>query len=256
MAAVVAALTGSAVFGQEGSRQRELIEIMTYSCSSLEKRDTLMRVFDAALIPALNRQGINKVGVFWSSGEVNDGNAAFATNVFVVIPHPTMASFVEVDQRLLADPQFMKDAAPLFEAPMADPVYDSCSISLLRGFATCPQVQQVTASPDRVLQLRIYNSYTTERNAKKVAMFEQGGEIGIFHACGLRPVFFGQALAGDRLANLTYMLGFSDKTEKEAAWKRFRNHPAWLKLKADPQYKDTANKITNIVLCPSKGSQL
>ena len=107
-----------------------------------------------------------------------------------------------------------------------------------------------------MLQLRIYNSYTVERNAKKIAMFEQGGEIGLFRECGPQPVFFGEALVGDKLANLTYLVGFADKAEKEAAWKRFREHPGWLKLKADPQYKDTANKITNIVLRPSKGSQL
>ena len=87
-------------------------------------------------------------------------------------------------------------------------------------------------------------------------MFEQGGEIGTFRTCGMQPVFFSQALAGDRLANVTYMLAFNNKTEKDSAWKRFRDHPDWLKLKADPQYKDTANKITNIVLRPSKASQL
>jgi hypothetical protein len=34
------------------------------------------------------------------------------------------------------------------------------------------------------------------------------------------------------------------------------SHPEWLKLKSDPQYKNTANKIVNIVLRPSKASQL
>jgi len=117
-------------------------------------------------------------------------------------------------------------------------------------------VRRVTDSADRLLQLRTYNSYTSERNVRKIAMFEQGGEMGLFRACGMEPVFFGHALAGDRLENLTYMLGFANKGEKDAAWKRFREHPGWLKLKADPHYRDTANKITNIVLCPSKGSQL
>ena len=256
VAAGAAAAVAPGLFAQESAARREFIELRTYSCSSVEKRDALMGVFDAALIPALNRQGIRKVGVFWSSGEVNDGNEAYATNVFVVIPHASLDSFVGGDQRLLADAQFMKDAAPIFAAPMKEPLYDACSSSLLYAFATCPQVLQVTTSADRLLQLRIYNSYTIERNAKKIAMFEQGGEIGIFRACGMAPVFFGQALAGDRLANLTYMLGFANKEEKESGWKRFREHPEWLKLKADPQYKDTANKITNIMLRPSKGSQL
>jgi hypothetical protein len=235
---------------------RELIEVKTYVCSNAAKRDALMKVFDGALIPALNRQGIGKVGVFWSSGEVNDGNAAYETSVFVAIPHPDAASFLEIDRRLLADARYVEDAAALFGAPMADPLYDACTGSLLRGFATCPRVRQVTASPERLLQLRVYNSYTTERNFKKIAMFEQGGEIAIFRACGMEPVFFGEALTGDRLPNLTYMLGFADKAAKDAAWKKFRDHPDWLRLKADLQYKDTANKITNIVLRPSEGSQL
>ena len=256
MVAGAVVLTGFGAQGQEAAGKRDFIELRTYTCSSVEKRDALMALFDAALIPALNRQGIKNVGVFWTSGEVNDGNAAYETNLFVVIPHATMETFVSGDQRLLADAQFMKDAAALFSAPMKEPLYDTCSSSLLHAFVTCPQVRQVTTSADRLLQLRIYNSYTIERNVKKAAMFEQGGEIGIFRTCGMQPVFFSQALAGDRLANVTYMLGFADKGEKEAAWLRFRAHPDWLKLKADPQYKDTANKITNIVLRPSKGSQL
>ncbi|MDD4019192.1 MAG: NIPSNAP family protein [Kiritimatiellae bacterium] len=254
-AGVAAMMMAGLVLARE-TGGRELIEIRTYTCSSVEKRDKLMAVFDAALIPALNRQGIGQVGVFWASGEVNDGNAAYSTNVFVVIPHPDWGSFAGYGQRLLADPQFMKGAAALFEAPMKDPLYDACAGALFHAFATCPQVRRVTDSADRLLQLRTYNSYTSERNVRKVAMFEQGGEIGLFRACGMEPVFFGQALAGDRLENLTYMLGFANKDAKEAAWKRFREHPGWLKLKADPRYKDTANKITNIVLRPSKGSQL
>jgi hypothetical protein len=236
--------------------RRELIEIKTYVCANVAKRDALMKVFDEALIPALNRQGIRRVGVFWSDGTVNDGNAAYETRVVVVVPHPDAASLLEVDRRLLADAAYVKAAAPLFGAPMADPLYDSCSSQLLRGFAACPQVCKVTDSPDRIFQLRVYNSYTDERNIKKIGMFEEGGEIGIFRACGMAPVFFGQALAGDLLPNLTYMLGFADKAAKDAGWKTFRDHPDWIRLKAEQQYKDTANKITNVMLRPSKGSQL
>lgn len=254
---VCAAIAVSGVSAQDASSAaRQWVSVKSYVCSTVEKRDTLLEVFDAALIPALNRQGVGKVGVFWTSGEVNEGNTNFNTTVFVVAPFATAEAFMSSDQKLLADAQYMKDAAPIFTAPMASPLYDTCAGSLLYTFATCPQVTQVTQSADRLLQLRIYNSYTIERNAKKISMFEQGGEIGVFRACGMPPVFFGQALAGDKLANLTYMLGFTNKAEKEAVWLRFRAHPDWLKLKADPQYKDTANKITNIVLRPSKGSQL
>lgn len=256
LAASLITVTPYSALAQEGGAPREWVELKSYVCSSVEKRDALLAVFDAALVPALNRQGAKRVGVLWTNGEVNEGNTNYNTTVFVVAAFPSFEAFAASDERLLADAQFMKDAAPIFEAPMKDPLYDSCSGALLRGFATCPQVTQVTASPDRLLQLRIYNSYTIERNARKIAMFERGGEIGIFRACGMPPVFFGHALAGTNLANLTYMLGFPNKAEKDAAWTKFRAHPDWLKLKADPQYKDTANKITNIVLRPSKGSQL
>jgi len=255
--AVIAMNVVTGISAQEApSAAREWVDLRTYVCSSVEKRDKLLELFDAALIPALNRQGVKKVGVLWTNGEVNEGNTNYNTTVFVVAPFATAEAFMARDQKLLADVQYMKDAAPIFDAPMKDPLYDTCAGSLLYTFAACPQVRQVTQSPDRLLQLRIYNSYTIERNAKKMSMFEQGGEIGTFRTCGMQPVFFSQALAGDRLANVTYMLAFNNKTEKDSAWKRFRDHPDWLKLKADPQYKDTANKITNIVLRPSKASQL
>lgn len=247
--------TGAQTCGKKGC-ERELIEVKTYTCSNVAKRDALLKIFDAALIPALNRQGIKNVGVFWASAKENGDNAAYENNVFVVIPHSDMRSVLEGDQRLLADAQYMKDAAAIFSAPMNDPLYDACATSLLHGFATCPRVKKVTDSPDRLMQLRVYNSYTIERNLKKISMFEDGGEIAIFRACGMEPMFFGHALAGDRLPNLTYMLGFANKATQDEGWKKFRDHPAWLKLKADPQYKDTSNKILNIVMRPSKGSQL
>jgi len=256
LAAGAAAVAVPNLFAQGAAGARAIIEVKTYVCSSVAKRDKLLEVFDAALVPALNRQGASKVGVFWSGAELNGGNTNYDATVFVVTAFPSLEVFAASERRLLADAAFMKAAAPVFEAPMADPLYDSCSSALLQGFETCPQVRQVASAAERVFQLRIYNSYTIERNARKVSMFEQGGEIGIFRACGMEPVFFGQALAGDRLANLTYMLGFESPAAKETAWKAFRGHPDWLKLKADPQYKDTANKITNIVLRPSKGSQL
>lgn len=235
---------------------REWVDLKSYACSSVEKREQLVGVFDAALIPALNRLGAGKVGVFWTGAELNDGSTNYNTTVFVVASYPTAEALAAADQKLLADAAFMKAAAAVFEAPMKEPLFDACSGSLLYTLATCPQVKPVTTSADRLLQLRIYNSYTIERNAKKASMFEEGGEIGIFRACGMQPVFFSRGVSGDRLPNVTYMLGFANKDEKDAAWKLFRGHPDWLKLKGDPQYKDTANKITNIVLRPSKASQL
>ncbi|MCL2104348.1 MAG: NIPSNAP family protein [Kiritimatiellaeota bacterium] len=254
VAVVMAGLVAGSAFGAD--TPREWIELKEYKCSSAEVRDKLVAVFDAALIPALNRQGAKKVGVFWTDKETNDGKDDFGTSVFVVAAFADAAACLTEERALLADAAFMGAAAALFEAPMKEPLYDSCSSAVLQTFATCPTVEQVAKSDSRLFQLRIYNSYTPERNAKKIAMFESGGEIAIFRTCGMPPVFFGEAVAGAMLPNLTYMVAFEDKAQKDAAWKTFMEHPDWIKLKADTQYKDTANKIVNVVLRPSKGSQL
>ena len=58
------------------------------------------------------------------------------------------------------------------------------------------------------------------------------------------------------MPNLTYMLAFEDMTERDKNWDIFRNHPDWLKLKSDPQYKDTVSNITDIILRPASYSQI
>jgi len=252
MAGLVAGTSG--VFGADAPR--EWIELKQYTCSSVETRDKLMAVFDAALIPALNRQGAKKVGVFWTDTATNDGNSDYNTSVFVLAAFPDAAACLTAEQKLLADAVFMRDAAALFNAPMKEPLYDSCSSSAFLAFAMCPTVEQPAKSDSRLLQLRYYNSYTPERNAKKIDMFEGGGELDLFRRCGMPPVFFGEGVAGTLLPNLTYILAFEDAEKKAAAWKTFIEHPEWQVMKVDPQYKDTANKIVNIVLRPSKGSQL
>ncbi len=235
---------------------REWIDIKRYVCGSVEQRDALMSLFDQALIPALNRQGAKKVGIFWTDDTLNKDMTNLNTTLFVLAAFTDVKTAVAMERQLLADAVYMKAAAALFTAPLKKPMYVSCSSDFLLASATCPSVEQVSTSPERVFQLRIYNSYTPERNAKKISMFEAGGELGLFRACGMLPVFFSEALAGESLPNLTYMLAFDNNEVKEAAWEKFRAHPEWHKLKADPQYKDTATKVQNIVLKPSKGSQL
>jgi len=254
LAAVMAGLMVSGTFAADAPR--EWIELKQYTCSSVAVRDKLMAVLDAALIPALNRQGAKKVGIFWTDKETNDGKDDYGTSVFVLAAFADAAACLTAERKLLADEAFMKAAEPLFSAPMKEPLYDSCVSAVLQAFATCPTVEQAAKSDERMFQLRIYNSYTPERNAKKIAMFEAGGELPLFRTCGMPPVFFGEAVAGAMLPNLTYMLAFENKAKKDAAWKMFIEHPEWAKLKADTQYKDTANKIININLRPSKGSQL
>jgi hypothetical protein len=72
----------------------------------------------------------------------------------------------------------------------------------------------------------------------------------------LLPVFFGEAIIGEKMPNLTYMLGFDDSEAQKAAWDKFKVHPEWKKMSTDPYYKDTVSNITNIILIPTKSSEI
>ena len=81
----------------------------------------------------------------------------------------------------------------------------------------------------------------------KVHMFNNG-EIDIFNDSGLRPVFFGSALSGGNVPNLTYMLVYDNEAEHKKVWDAFRKAPAWKALRTQEQYKETVSKITSLFL--------
>ena len=104
-------------------------------------------------------------------------------------------------------------------------------------------------------ELRIYQSHSEPKAIRKVEMFNKG-EIDIFLETGLTPVFFGEAVIGSQLPNLTYMLTFSNMQDRETSWEAFRNHPDWHTMSADPYYADTVSNITSIILRPESFSQV
>ena len=63
-------------------------------------------------------------------------------------------------------------------------------------------------------------------------------------------VFFGHALAGDNLPNLTYMLWFRDYEERDLNWQNFIDHPDWKEISSLEAYKNTVSSITRIFLEP------
>ena len=258
--ATVATATAVAQPRAGGRSNRAFIEFREYHCATAEKKQLLINILDRAMIPALNRQEITPVGVFEASAELNAGDRSYdaANNlkVYLLCQYSNMQQMTTVTSRLLADEVFMAAAADVFKAPMNDPVYETCESTLMYGFPNCPQIEVPTDTPSRLFQIRFYKSYNIERNATKIAMFDPDGELELFRKCGMAPVFFGDTLAGRMMPNLTYMLGFKNAEEKDAAWAKFVASPEWKELSGNPKYKDTANKIVNIVLKPSPQSQV
>jgi hypothetical protein len=67
---------------------------------------------------------------------------------------------------------------------------------------------------------------------------------------------YGQALSGSNLPHLTYITSATDRATHKRHWSAFSKHPTWIKLKTDPQYADTATKITSIFVTPTAYSQI
>ena len=61
---------------------------------------------------------------------------------------------------------------------------------------------------------------------------------------------------GRDLPHLTYMLCSADMAAHKKNWEAFLAHPMWIRLKNDPQYADTVQKITSRFLVPAAFSQI
>ena len=156
----------------------------------------------------------------------------------------------------------MDEIKAVFEAYAAgpQPAFVRVDTALLRCFTGAPSVEipptEARTTP-RIFELRTYESNTGVSLARKIKMFNDA-EIGIFKRLGMLPVFFGEAFAGPRMPNLTYMLAFDDLAAREKLWRAFAADPEWQKLRALPGNADAeiVSNISNSILRPLPFSQI
>jgi len=245
-----AALTSLAEVAKAAdARPKEWIELRTYKVEAGAMRTRLETFLRDAAIPALNRAGVETVGVFSPMDEKS-------ADLTVLLPHKSIEAFAAASRKLLADADYQKAGAESLNAPKNAPLYTRIESSLLLAFDSVPKVEVANKKATRVFQLRIYESHSDVKARKKIEMFNTGGEIALFRRVGMQPVFFGETILGAKLPNLTYMLVFDDMDANKAAWDRFLKAPEWDKLKNDPQYADTVSNITNTLLKPAAFSQI
>ena len=233
---------------------QEYIEWIHYRLPSGPKRNLVRDFYRDVAIPALNRIGIEKVGVF---------NVAYGPNspsLYVLIPHPSFESVRQTSARLLEDEAFRKEGAAVIDPSLGEQAYLRQESSLLEAFSGMPQVaappDELMANDERVYELRIYESHSLVAGKKKVEMFNKGGEIEIFNKVGLTPVFFGETIIGPLMPNLTYLLVFEDMADRDQSWQAFFDDPDWKTLSQDAYYADTVSNITDFILRPAPFSQL
>jgi len=234
------------------AQDRDFYQLRTYQLNSPEKAaafDTMM----AAAIPVLNKAGVSPVGVFKGKrGKDGDPNWRH-----VLSAAKSLDTFAEARTALASDEAFLEAAGPYLSYGKKDPAYARISGSTFIAFEGVPKLVAPAPDPggERFYELRIYESHSELKAFMKVAMFNDG-ELDIFADSKLRGVFFGSALSGDKLPNLTYMLVYDNEAEYKTVWDSFRKAPAWQAMKTDPKYADTVSRITSLFLVPTDYSGL
>jgi hypothetical protein len=235
---------------QEGETNQEFYEIRKYHLVNNSKQKQFNDFLKNAAVPALNRLGMNPVGVF--TGVYGPSSSTF----YVLRTYKSLDSIVPLALRLSADAGYQQAGASLNNAPITEPGFARFESSLLLAFKNMPKLSVPPAASTRIFELRIYESHSLKAAKKKIEMFNEGGEIEIFKKTGLNPVFFGETIIGPQMPNLTYMLCFEDMSARDKAWGVFHGNPEWKKLSADPQYANTVSNITDVILRPTPYSQI
>ena len=247
-AAGLAGVSSIASAKEESERgKREYFELRRYHLLNRSKTRVLGDFLQEVGIAAMNRVGIKTVGIF---------NAMYGPNdptLYVLLVHKSLESVVTITERLMADREYSK--ADFVHAAITEPAYVRYESSLMVAFSHMPKLE-VPEKKSRIFELRIYESHSIKAVKKKIEMFNEGGEIAIFKKTGLLPVFFGETLIGPKMPNLTYMLVFDDMAMRDKRWGTFGSDPGWRKLRANPAYKDTVSNITDIILRPTRYSQI
>jgi hypothetical protein len=196
-------------------------------------------------VPALRRAGAKQVGAF--TYVIGEGNPS----TVLAIEFADASSWESSGQKLREDKDLLKVADAFYSGPLQ---YVRRETVILRGFPSMPNVEVPPAgseSKTHIFELRTYESNNQRSLARKIRMFDEG-EIAIFRKVGMIPVFFGEALAGGNLPQLTYLLAYDDMAARDKSWAAFGSHPEWTKMKNEPGASDgeIVSNISNAILRP------
>ncbi len=234
------------------TESRELYELRIYKTFDFEKQKAIEAYLESALMPALQRQGLDRIGAFTNMDDENDHN------VYMLIPFADMTAFSAMNEKLTGDETYQKNAKEYFDRKLKDPTFTRIESRLMKAFQAMPKMelpkQSVNGGP-RIFELRLYESHTEKHAALKVDMFNQG-ETQLMRDVKMGPVFFGETLIGPDVPNLVYMLSADSRESHKEHWQAFLKSDEWNRMKKLEKYKDTVSKIKNWFLKPTRYSQL
>ncbi|MGV3505504.1 MAG: NIPSNAP family protein [Adhaeribacter sp.] len=235
--------------------RQEYYEIKVYYLKDKAQEERVHAYLKNAYLPALNRAGVKKVGVFVPVPT----DTAAGKRIYVFTPLTTLNQIQELPAKLEKDKQYATAGADYINAVYNNPPYRRMETILLQAFSHMPVFKapsHKTPPSERVYELRSYEGHTEKIYKNKVKMFNEGGEIKIFDKLGFNAVFYGEVLAGSRMPNLMYMTSFENKASRDAHWKAFGADPDWKVLSGKQEYKNNVSKNTQYFLHPTDYSQI
>ena len=134
--------TQSQLFAQETKPQE--FELRSYLIDNADDHTIVANYVKTALLPALNRQKVDRVGVFKLRGKKDTANKTHAWpehSIHVLIPFPTLEAFSALNLKLADDADYQKAADQLFGVDKQDPAYNRIESRFMKAFAGMPVVE-------------------------------------------------------------------------------------------------------------------
>jgi hypothetical protein len=225
-------------------------ELKIYRLKDPAKNAVFDKYLKDAFIPAIHKAGISKIGVF----KPVETDTAFGKMVYVFVPYENMDQYDKVLVKLESDPVYQQAGKDFLDAPYNDAPFTRYESVFMKAFPLMPQFRVYsynTPPAERIYELRSYESWTDEKAAKKIKMFNEGGEMAIFEKIGSNAVFYGQVLFGSLKPRLMYMTTYADINSQKEHWAAFSKHPDWQTLRAMEEYANTVIKPNAYLLHPT-----
>jgi hypothetical protein len=236
-------------FGAPPAKQM-YYEVKIYRIKDKAQEATMDAYLKDAYLPALHRAGIPTVGVF----KPIEADTSFGKLIYVFIPFKTMDQYVQLSDKLGKDQVYATAGKDFLDAPYNNPPFTRYESILSIAFTQMPQFRVpkfTTPMSERIYEYRSYESATEAKASKKIQMFNEGGEIGIFESIGANAVFYSKVIMGSQMPRLLYMTTYADMKSHDERWAAFRVHPEWKRISSLEEYKNTTSKTRAFLLHPT-----
>jgi len=233
--------------------KQQYYEVKLYRISSPAQEAVIDAYLKDAYLPALHRAGITKVGVC----KPVEADTAFGKMVYVFIPYKTLEQYGQLADKLAKDLVYAEAGKAFLDAPYNNPPFVRYESILALAFTKMPEFRAPkfdTPMADRIYEYRSYESATEAKASKKIQMFNEGGEIGIFEAIGANAAFYAKVIMGSQMPRLIYMTTYANMEAHDDCWAAFRAHPEWKRISGMEEYKNSTSKTRAYLLHPTSYS--